>query len=56
MSDNQPGFVDIAIHCYRHRFGSIPGNPALVSIEGRLAHQPDIGVPTVVLAGCGRWR
>jgi pimeloyl-ACP methyl ester carboxylesterase len=48
---DNPDFVDIVIHSYRHRFGGVPGDPALASIEGRLAHQPDIGVPTIVLQG-----
>jgi len=46
-----PDFVDIVIHSYRHRFGGIPGDPALQSIEAQLAKQPDINVPTCVLQG-----
>jgi pimeloyl-ACP methyl ester carboxylesterase len=44
-------FVDIVIHSYRHRFGGIPGDPALETIENRLAAQPDIAVPGIVLQG-----
>ena len=44
-------FVDIVIHSYRHRYGGIPGDPALNVIEARLAAQPDIVVPTIVLQG-----
>lgn len=44
-----PDFVDIVIHSYRHRFGGIPGDPALDEIEKRLAAQPDITVPCIVL-------
>ncbi len=46
-----PDFVDIVIHSYRHRFGGTPGDPELQSIEAELAKQPDIVVPTFVLQG-----
>ncbi|MEX2221921.1 MAG: alpha/beta hydrolase [Candidatus Rokuibacteriota bacterium] len=46
-----PDFVDIVIHSYRHRFGGIPGDPALDAIESLLAGQPDIAVPGIVLQG-----
>ena len=39
------------IHSYRHRFGLVPGDPALEEIERRLAARPPIPVPTVVLHG-----
>lgn len=51
LAFENPDFVDIVIHSYRHRFGGIPGDPALQSIEARLAKQPDITVPAVVLQG-----
>lgn len=50
-SFDNPDFVDIVIHSYRHRFGGIWGDPALDGIETRLAAQPDILVPTIVLEG-----
>lgn len=46
-----PDFVDVVIHSYRHRFGGVPGDPALDAIERRLAVQPEITVPSVVLRG-----
>ena len=46
-----PDFVEIVIHSYRHRFGGIPGDAALHDIESRLAAQPDITVPCIVLQG-----
>jgi pimeloyl-ACP methyl ester carboxylesterase len=46
-----PDFVEIVIHSYRHRFGGIPGDPALDAMEDRLAAQPDITVPGIVLQG-----
>jgi pimeloyl-ACP methyl ester carboxylesterase len=50
-SFDNPDFVDVVIHSYRHRFGWAPGDPALAEIEERLAATPHIGVPTVVLHG-----
>ena len=51
LAFENPDFVEIVIHSYRHRFGGIPGDPALDAIENRLAEQPDIGVPCIVLQG-----
>jgi pimeloyl-ACP methyl ester carboxylesterase len=48
---DNPDFVDVVIHSYRHRFGGIQGDPALDALEGRLAAQPPIAVPTIVLQG-----
>lgn len=50
-SFDNPDFVNIVIHSYRHRFGGIPGDPALAEIEAQLAEQPHISVPTIVLQG-----
>ena len=41
----------MVIHSYRVRYGVVPGDPAYAGIEARLASQPRIGVPTVVLEG-----
>jgi pimeloyl-ACP methyl ester carboxylesterase len=46
-----PDFVAVVIHSYRHRFGLVPGDPALEAIEERLTEQPNISVSTVVLHG-----
>ena len=37
---DNPDFVDVVIHSYRHRFGGIAGDPALDAIEARLASSP----------------
>lgn len=50
-SFNNPDFVDVVIHSYRHRFGGIPGDPTLDAIEKQLEAQPDIVVPSIVLQG-----
>jgi len=46
-----PDFVEVVIHSYRHRFGLVPGDPGAEDIEQRLAAQPAIAVPTIVLHG-----
>jgi pimeloyl-ACP methyl ester carboxylesterase len=48
---DNPDFVDVVIHSYRHRFGLVEGDPALGEIEHRLAAQPPITVPTITLDG-----
>lgn len=48
---DNPDFVEVVIHSYRHRFGGIAGDPAFAEIEARLAKQPDITVPAIVLQG-----
>lgn len=50
-SFENPDFVDVVIHSYRHRYAAAPGDPALAAIEERLAGGPAISVPTVVLHG-----
>jgi len=52
-SFDNPDFVDIVIHSYRHRFGYAPGDPELEPIEQRLAALPPIAAPTIVLSGTG---
>jgi pimeloyl-ACP methyl ester carboxylesterase len=52
-SFDNPDFVDVAIHSYRHRFGYADGDPSLETIERRLAVKPKISVPTIVLHGDG---
>ena len=48
---DNPDFVDVVIHSYRHRFGLVPGDPAYAAIEQRLAAQPAIAVPTITFDG-----
>jgi pimeloyl-ACP methyl ester carboxylesterase len=50
-SFDNPDFVEVVIQSYRHRFGLAPGDPSLEAIERRLAAQPPITVPTIVLHG-----
>jgi pimeloyl-ACP methyl ester carboxylesterase len=48
---DNPDFVEVVIHSYRHRFGLVPGDPAYAAIEQQLAAQPVIGVPTITFDG-----
>ena len=48
---DNPDFVDVVIHSYRHRFGTVAGDPAADAVERRLATQPAISVATVNLHG-----
>jgi pimeloyl-ACP methyl ester carboxylesterase len=50
-SFTNPDFVPVVIHSYRHRFALAPGDPAFEGTERRLAAQPKIATPTVVLHG-----
>ncbi len=50
-SFDNPDFVEVVIQSYRHRFGLAPGDLSLEAIEDRLAAQPPITVPTIVLHG-----
>ena len=52
-SFDNPDFVDVVIHSYRHRFGYADGDPSVGAIERRLAAKPRISVPSIVLHGDG---
>jgi pimeloyl-ACP methyl ester carboxylesterase len=51
LSFDNPDFVDVVVHSYRHRYAYAPGDPTLEEIEGELAKQPPIRVPTISLWG-----
>jgi pimeloyl-ACP methyl ester carboxylesterase len=46
-----PDYVDVVIHSYRHRLGLAPGYPQYADVEAKLAALPVITVPTVTLDG-----
>lgn len=48
---DNPDFVDVVIHSYRHRYGLVAGDAAYADIERRLAAQPAITVPTITFDG-----
>jgi pimeloyl-ACP methyl ester carboxylesterase len=50
---DNPDYVDVVIHSYRHRFGLAGGDPQYAGIERRLAALPVITVPTITFDGAG---
>lgn len=48
---DNPDFVPVVIHSYRHRHGNAPGDPRFDAIERRLAERPRIEVASVILHG-----
>jgi pimeloyl-ACP methyl ester carboxylesterase len=48
---DNPDYVDVVIHSYRHRLGLAPGYPQYAELEQQLAAQPSIPVPTITLEG-----
>ena len=48
---DNPDYVEVVLHSYRHRLGLAPGHPQYEQIETRLAAQPPITVPTITLDG-----
>jgi pimeloyl-ACP methyl ester carboxylesterase len=48
---DNPDFVDVVVHSYRHRYGLVHGDPAYDDTEQLIAGQPPITVPTIVLDG-----
>ena len=50
---DNPDYVDVAIHSYRHRFGLAEGDPQYADIQRRLAALPVITVPSITMDGAG---
>ena len=50
-SFDNPDFVDVVIHSYRHRVGNAPGEERFKAVEAQLAKRPKIEVPTTLLYG-----
>jgi pimeloyl-ACP methyl ester carboxylesterase len=50
-SFENPDYVDVVLHSYRHRLGQAAGAPEYEGIERTLAIGPVISVPTVTLDG-----
>ncbi len=49
VSFENPDFVEVVVHSYRHRYGLAKGDPKLEHIEKELLSQPTIKAPTIVL-------
>jgi len=50
-SFDNPDFVDVVVHSYRHRIGNAPGEPRFTEIEAKLATRPRIQAPSITLYG-----
>jgi pimeloyl-ACP methyl ester carboxylesterase len=50
---DNPDYVDVVIHSYRHRYGLADGDPQYAELQRRLAALPVIAVPTITLDGDG---
>jgi pimeloyl-ACP methyl ester carboxylesterase len=50
-SFDNPDFVAVSVHSYRHRHRAVAGDPSYAEIEKRLAARPMITVPSLVLHG-----
>ncbi len=50
-SFDNPDFVEIVLHSYRHRNAAAPGYPEYDQTEAALAGQPKITVPAIILHG-----
>ncbi|MBA2682208.1 MAG: alpha/beta hydrolase [Ktedonobacteraceae bacterium] len=48
---DNPDYVEVVLHSYRHRLGFAPGFPPYDQVEKKLAAQPAITVPAVTLDG-----
>jgi pimeloyl-ACP methyl ester carboxylesterase len=50
-SFDNPDFVEVVLHSYRHRVGNAPGEARFRDMEARLAQRPPITVPSIILYG-----
>jgi pimeloyl-ACP methyl ester carboxylesterase len=50
---DNPDFVEVVIHSYRHRYGLAPGDLRYAAIETELAAQPPIAVSAITIDGDG---
>jgi pimeloyl-ACP methyl ester carboxylesterase len=50
-SFENPDFVEITVHSYRHRAANAPSDPSYAPVESRLSKLPQISVPTIVIHG-----
>jgi len=48
-SFDNPDFVDVVVHSYRHRQLNAPGEERFLDVERRLAERPPVDVPAIVL-------
>ena len=53
IAHDNPDYVDIVIHSYRHRYGLVDGDPRYADIQHKLVALPPITVPAITLDGEG---
>ena len=53
VAHDNPDYVDVVIHSYRHRYGLADGDPRYADIQQKLAALPPITVPAITLDGEG---
>jgi len=51
VAHDNPDYVDVVIHSYRHRFGLAAGDPRYADLQRRLAELPPITVPAITFDG-----
>lgn len=51
VSFENPDFVDVVVHSYRHRHGLVDGDPAYGQLQVRLEALPIIQVPSITIDG-----
>jgi pimeloyl-ACP methyl ester carboxylesterase len=50
-SFDNPDFVAVVLHSYRHRYRAAAGDPRFDAVERQLAARPTLSVPTIALHG-----
>ena len=50
---DNPDYVDVVVHSYRHRYGLAESDPQYADIQRRLAGLPTITVPAITFDGAG---
>jgi pimeloyl-ACP methyl ester carboxylesterase len=50
-SFQNPDYVEVVVHSYRHRYGLVTGDPSYEAINQKLTAQPIITVPAITLDG-----
>jgi pimeloyl-ACP methyl ester carboxylesterase len=53
VAHDNPDYVDVVIHSYRHRFGLAEADPQYAELQAKLAALPVITVPTITLDSAG---
>jgi len=51
VAHDNPDYVEIVIHSYRHRYGVVEGDPQYAGLQRQLAALPPITVPAITLDG-----